>query len=252
MVEEHSMNKAITGTFAHSPEPGVSTMRELAGLVKRVKADVGFIQDPDADRLAVVDENGDVLSEEYTLALAAKNLLMKKKGDVAVNLSTSRMIDDIAREKGVSVYRTKIGEINVSQKIAEKRLYFGGEGNGGVIYPPVSPGRDSLLAIALILELMAQTGKTVSELAAEIPRYYMVKDKMKAQGVNTDEIFARMKGHYKNAQIHDIDGIKADLDDGWVHVRPSNTEPIIRIFAEAKSPDRTKALIREVKRLLNR
>ncbi len=249
-VKEYSINNENTGRFAHSAEPSPSTMKDLAKLVKSEKCDIGFTQDPDSDRLAIVCEDGTIMSEEYTLAICAKYLFMNGKGDVAVNLSTSQMIDDIAREHGCNVVRTKIGEINVSSEILEKRLYFGGEGNGGIIVPSVTPGRDSLLAISLILNLMAITKKKISELVNEIPKYCIEKDKVEINNIDNKKITSAMKKLFPDAQINTIDGIKASFDDKWVHVRPSNTEPIVRIIAEAKSKKEAKTLIENIKSII--
>ena len=249
-VKEYSINNENTGRFAHSAEPSPSTMKDLAKLVKSKKCDIGFTQDPDSDRLAIVCEDGTIMSEEYTLAICAKYLFMNGKGDVAVNLSTSQMIDDIAKEHGCNVVRTKIGEINVSSEILEKRLYFGGEGNGGIIVPSVTPGRDSLLAISLILNLMAITKKKISELVNEIPKYCIEKDKVEINNIDNKKITSAMKKLFPNAQINTIDGIKASFDDKWVHVRPSNTEPIVRIIAEAKNKKEAKTLIENIKSII--
>ncbi|CRF32295.1 phosphoglucosamine mutase [Brachyspira suanatina] len=242
-VKEVSINKEHTGKFAHIAEPSAASMKNLSDLVKKNKVNIGFTQDPDADRLALVLDDGTIISEEYTLALCAKYLWMAGKGNAAVNLSTSRMIDDLAKEKGYSVDRTKIGEINVTSHVVKNRLYFGGEGNGGIIVPAVTPGRDSLLGIALILELMAKTGKTITELVNEIPKYEIVKEKLEVSKIDEDKFLKQVKEQYPKSKITTIDGIKIDLEEGWLHVRSSNTEPIVRIIAEAKSKKEAKELI---------
>lgn len=249
-VEEVAINNEDKGVFAHSAEPSPATMKPLSNLVKANECNIGFIQDPDADRLAVVCENGTILSEEYTLALCAKYLFMEGKGDVAVNLSTSRMIDDIAAENGSKVLRTPIGEINVTTRILENKLYFGGEGNGGIIVPSVTPGRDSLLGISLILSLMAKTKKTISELASEIPKYFIEKDKIKVEKIDEELLKSKLTEQFSNMIIHTIDGIKCVFEDKWVHVRSSNTEPIVRIISEAKTKKEAKTLIENVKSLI--
>ncbi|WP_295162247.1 phosphoglucosamine mutase [uncultured Brachyspira sp.] len=243
-VKEISINKEHTGKFAHIAEPSASSMKSLSDLVKKNKVNIGFTQDPDADRLAIVLDDGTTVSEEYTLALCAKYLWLKGKGNAAVNLSTSRMIDDLAKDKGYSVNRTKIGEINVSSHVVKNKLYFGGEGNGGIIVPSVTPGRDSLLAIALILELMAETGKTITELVNEIPKYEIVKEKLEVSKIDEKNFLKKIKEEYPKAKITSIDGIKIDLQESWLHVRSSNTEPIVRIIAEAKNKKEAKALIK--------
>ena len=242
-VKEVSINKEHTGKFAHVAEPSATSMKSLSELVKKNKVNIGFTQDPDADRLALVLDDGTIISEEYTLALCAKYLWLSGKGNAAVNLSTSRMIDDLAKEKGYSVDRTKIGEINVSSHIVKNKLYFGGEGNGGIIVPAVTPGRDSLLGIALILELMATTGKTIKELVNEIPKYEIVKEKLEVSKIDENNFLKQIKEKYNKAKITTIDGIKIDLEDSWLHVRSSNTEPIVRIIAEAKTKKEAKELI---------
>ena len=218
-------------------------MKSLSELVKKNKVSIGFTQDPDADRLALVLDDGTIISEEYTLALCAKYLWLSGKGNAAVNLSTSRMIDDLAKEKGYSVDRTKIGEINVSSHVVKNKLYFGGEGNGGIIVPAVTPGRDSLLGIALILELMASTGKSIKELVNEIPKYEILKEKLEVSKIDENNFLKQVKEKYPKSKITTIDGIKIDLETSWLHVRSSNTEPIVRIIAEAKTKKEAKELI---------
>ena len=243
-VKEISINKEHTGKFAHVAEPSANSMKSLSELAKKNKVDIGFTQDPDADRLAIVLNDGTIVSEEYTLALCAKYLWSVGKGNAAVNLSTSRMIDDLAKEKGYSVDRTKIGEINVSSHVVKNRLYFGGEGNGGIIVPAVSPGRDSLLGIALILELMAKENKTIKEIVAEIPKYEIVKEKLEVAKIDENLFLKNIKSKFPKSKITSIDGIKVDLENGWLHVRSSNTEPIVRIIAEAKTKKEAKELIK--------
>ena len=243
-VKEISINKEHTGKFAHVAEPSANSMKSLSELAKKNKVDIGFTQDPDADRLAIVLNDGTIVSEEYTLALCAKYLWSVGKGNAAVNLSTSRMIDDLAKEKGYSVDRTKIGEINVSSHVVKNRLYFGGEGNGGIIVPAVSPGRDSLLGIALILELMAKENKTIKEIVAEIPKYEIVKEKLEVAKIDENLFLKNIKSKFPKSKITSIDGIKVDLESGWLHVRSSNTEPIVRIIAEAKTKKEAKELIK--------
>lgn len=243
-VKEISINKEHTGKFVHVAEPSANSMKSLSELAKKNKVDIGFTQDPDADRLAIVLNDGTIVSEEYTLALCSKYLWSVGKGNAAVNLSTSRMIDDLAKEKGYSVDRTKIGEINVSSHVVKNRLYFGGEGNGGIIVPAVSPGRDSLLGIALILELMAKENKTIKEIVAEIPKYEIVKEKLEIAKIDENLFLKNIKSKFPKSKITSIDGIKVDLENGWLHVRSSNTEPIVRIIAEAKTKKEAKELIK--------
>lgn len=232
--EVTAINDEPTGLFAHTPEPIAENLKGLCEIVKKEGADVGFAQDPDADRLAVVDENGNYISEEYSLALSAKYIFSKKTGKAATNLSTSRMIDDIAEKAGVQVIRTAVGEANVVAAMFEHDCIIGGEGNGGVIDLRVGPIRDSLVGIALILQLMAETGKRVSQLVDEIGGYYMSKDKFTADMTQAQQIFSLVQKVFVDAKLDKTDGYRFDFDDGWLHLRPSNTEPVIRIIVEAK------------------
>ena len=230
-----SINDEPTGLFAHTPEP---TVENLTGLCEEVKAEgseIGFGQDPDGDRLAIVDENGTYIGEEYTLALAAKYVFSKRTGGAAANLSTSRMLDDIAEKAGGRVYRTAVGEANVAAAMLEHDCIIGGEGNGGVIDLRVSPIRDSLVGIALVLQLMAETGKTVSQLAGEIGGYYMSKDKFAADKSQAQQILDSAKKLFADAKLDTTDGCRFDFKDGWLHLRTSNTEPVMRIIVEAKA-----------------
>ncbi|HBG26377.1 MAG: phosphoglucosamine mutase [Planctomycetes bacterium GWF2_41_51] len=245
-----ALNDKPTGMFAHTPEPREENLTSLCDAVKKLGADIGFAQDPDADRLAIVDENGRYIGEEYTLALAAKNILSHQKGTVVTNLSTSRMIDDIAKEAGCEVIRTPVGEANVAQTMIKNNSPIGGEGNGGVIDLRVGPIRDSLIGIALILQLCAETGKRISELVEEIPAYEMIKEKFNAEKKQAEKIFTQAKKTFKKAEINESDGCRFDFEDGWIHLRTSNTEPVIRLISEfrkdadsSKYLDKIKAII---------
>lgn len=232
------LNCVPDGAFAHHPEPLPENIEELCRTVVEKKADVGFVQDADADRLAVVNEKGEPLGEELTLALAVRYVLSQKPGPVVVNLSTSQAIDDIAGEFDVPVIRTKIGEINVVERIlsGEVKSAIGGEGNGGVILPEIHPCRDSFTAMGLILEAMAESGKAMSELRGEIPRYTMIKDKVEGTQEHAHRIIRLMKKKYADKrEISLLDGLKIIFEDHWVHIRPSNTEPIIRLIVESKN-----------------
>ncbi len=238
-----AINDEPTGIFAHRPEP---TAKNLTGLCKAVKekgADIGFAQDPDADRLAIVDEAGTYIGEEYTLALAAKYIFSRETGKAATNLSTSRMLDDIAKEADSQVIRTAVGEANVAAAMLEHNCIIGGEGNGGVIDLRVGPIRDSLVGIALILQLMAETGRTVSQLAGEITSYYMVKEKFAAEQAQALQILKLAKETFADAKLDTTDGCRFDFDDGWLHLRTSNTEPVMRIIAEAENRKTTQKYI---------
>jgi len=231
--EVSAINDEPTGIFAHPPEPTAENIKSLCEAVKANRADIGFAQDPDADRLAIVDENGTYIGEEYTLALAAKYIFSKKKGKAATNLSTSRMIDDIAQETGCQVIRTAVGEANVAGAMLQHNCIIGGEGNGGVIDLRVSPVRDSLVGIALVLQLMGQTGKTISQLVGQIRGYYMIKDKFAIEQSRVQQILESTKSVFTDATVSNIDGYRFDFKDSWVHVRASNTEPVLRVIAEA-------------------
>ena len=236
------MNATPNGQFAHEPEPIEKNLTGLSDEVRRQRAAVGFAQDPDADRLAIVDETGKFIGEEYSLALAAKLILSKKPGGVAAaNLSTSRMIDDIAAQHGGRVVRTPVGEANVVQAMLREHAVIGGEGNGGVIDPRIVPGRDSLVAMAYLLQLMASSGKSVSQLVAELPRYEIVKHKFECRREDAERAVEALKKEFASEKVDTQDGIRIDWASqrAWVHARPSNTEPIMRIIAEA--PDRAEA-----------
>lgn len=234
------LNCVPDGAFAHHPEPLPENIAELCRTVVENKADVGFVQDADADRLAVVNERGEPLGEEMTLALSTRYILSRAAGPVVINLSTSQAIDDIAEKFHVPVLRTRIGEINVVERILsqEEKPAIGGEGNGGVILPDIHPCRDSFTAMGLILEAMAVSGKTVSELQEEIPRYHMVKEKIEGTQEEAQRIIRLLKKKYEGqGDISLLDGLKIIFMDHWVHIRSSNTEPIIRLLVEAKSKE---------------
>ena len=229
------INIEPTGIFAHTPEPIEANLGGLCEAVREYKADIGFAQDPDADRLAIVAEDGSFIGEEYTLALAAKYIFSEQGGSAAANLSTSRMIDDIAKAAGGKVFRTPVGEANVADAMVKNNCVIGGEGNGGVIDLRVGPIRDSLVAMALILQLLAKSQKAVSRLADEVGGYFMKKDKFAADKNQAEQIINMAKDKFSNAKINTSDGCRFDFDDGWLHLRTSNTEPVMRIIVEADS-----------------
>lgn len=238
------VNTEPTGIFAHTPEP---TRENLSGFGKEVLefgGNIGFAQDPDADRLVIIDENGEYIGEEYTLALAGLYAFSKKQGaKAAVNLSTSRMIDDVAKRYGATVIRTCVGEANVAKAILENDCVIGGEGNGGIIDLRVGPIRDSLVGIALILQLLAESGKTVSQLVSEIGGYCMIKEKFAADKDLADRIMNRAVEIFEGAAVDNRDGYRFDFDDGWVHLRTSNTEPVMRVMAEAREEEAARKYI---------
>jgi len=248
-VDVTYLHAKADGEFERNPEPVAEALGALCKTVKEVGAHVGFAQDPDADRLVIVDEKGHTIGEEYTLVLAMKHYLStrKKRGLVVANLSTSKMFDDVAEEFDCKVLRTKIGEINVASAIVENDAVFGGEGNGGVIWPEVGYVRDSIAGMALILELLSMSGKTVSELVSEIPKYEIIKDKMTVS--NREEVEAylqKTKEVYADENIDITEGVKVNFKDGWLHVRASNTEPIIRFYAEAPTIDQAEGWIKKI------
>ena len=225
------INAVPDGSFPHPPEPAPENLGSLCRAVKSSRADVGFAFDPDSDRLAIVDETGRAIGEEYTLALGLRHILRKKRGPVAVNLSSSMINDFVAREAGVRLYRTKVGEVNTTEKLLRVGGVAGGEGNGGLIYPGIHSGRDAIQASAIILGYMATTRRKISELVADLPKTYMVKRKVETEGKIID--FAKIKRTYAGQKIDEKDGLKILFKDAWVQIRLSNTEPIARIMAEA-------------------
>jgi phosphomannomutase len=233
------LNSTPDGRFPHDPEPTEKNLTGLSDEVRRHHAAVGFAQDPDADRLAVVDENGVYIGEEYSLALCAQWILSRRPGLAVTNLSSSRMLDDIAAAHNSRVIRTPVGEANVVQAMLASAAAIGGEGNGGVIDPRIVPGRDSLVAIAYVLQLMAASNLSISQLVAQIPRYQIVKTKFPCRREDAQRAVEALKSRYASEKIDTQDGIRVDFPLAWLHVRPSNTEPIMRIIAEA--PDRPKA-----------
>jgi len=246
------INGEPTGRFAHEPEPIEQNLGSLCAAVKEYSADVGFGQDPDADRLVVVDETGTFIGEEYTLALAAAQVLRHRKGKLATNLATSRMIDDVAAGAGAEVVRAPTGEANVVEAMMRENCIFGGEGNGGVIDPQVVPVRDSLVGIATVLQAMAETHKTVSQLVGELPSYVMLKTKLACPAGAAAEAVRRTRQMFEgveNAKINDSDGLRVDLPDGWLSVRASNTEPIMRIIAEARSRRAAEELVQSARKI---
>lgn len=238
------------GLYDHAPEPTEANLASVCPIVPAVGAAVGFAQDPDADRLAIIDERGRYIGEERTLALAARHRLSQKTGAVVLNLSTSRMTEDLARARGCSVERTAVGEINVVEGMRAKDAVLGGEGNGGVIDPRVGYVRDSLVGMALVLELLAETGEALSSLVDELPRYAMAKTKFPVAGVSVAEVLERLERAYPEARADRTDGLRLDWEDRWVHVRASNTEPIVRVIAEAKEGSEAGVLAESVGRIV--
>lgn len=247
------MNGQPTGQFAHTPEPTEENLRDLAAKTASTpNAACGFAQDPDADRLAIIDETGRYIGEEYTLVLAARRMLdIRGGGPMAANLSTSRMIDDLAnRYAGSAVHRSAVGEANVAAVMQEYDAIIGGEGNGGVIVPDVCWIRDSLSAMALVLSLLADSRKPLSALVSELPAYAMIKSKFDLTDIGgrdaVEPALGRVTQAFADERVNTSDGVRIDFADGWVHIRPSNTEPILRLIAEAPDEQRAEALIAAV------
>ena len=247
-VELIPVNNIPNGKFAHRPEPLRENLIDTMRIAKEIKADLGFIHDPDADRLVIMNELGEVISEEYSLAFGVENIISKNPGKpIAINLSTSQMDVDIAKKYGSETFRTKIGEGYVVEGILKNNAIMGGEGNGGVIYPAINTVRDSFTTLSLVLELLAERNQTVSECIATFPKYFIKKDKWPIDK-DLNQIYSELKSHFKDAKTNDLDGLRLDLPDGsWLHLRPSNTEPIIRLFGEAKTMERIEALFAEAK-----
>ena len=228
-----AINITPDGIFPHNPEPTSENLSDLRRAVLEKKCDVGFATDPDADRCALVDEQGVAIGEEYTLALAVEFMLRRNKGPVTVNLSTSRMVEDIAARYGVPAFRSKVGEINVTRAMKENGSVIGGEGNGGVILPDLHYGRDGILAVALTLHYLAEREMSLSALVAEIPAYTIDKRKFDLRGKSLPELYARLEKVFPDATVDKRDGLRFAWERSWVHARPSNTEPVVRVIAEA-------------------
>jgi phosphomannomutase len=246
------LNAETSGRFPHDPEPVAENLKDLCAQVREHDADIGFAQDPDADRLAIVDEQGVYIGEEYTLALGAKQVFATRPGPAVANLSTSRMIDAVAAEAGhpCVVHRAPVGEANIVEMMRRLDCVIGGEGNGGVIDPRVINVRDSLVAMALVLQLMADHGRSLSEIVAEIPRYHMVKQKFECAPDRVGSMLAAVRDAFADEKLDDADGVRVDWPEGWVHVRGSNTEPIVRVIAESDQPGVAEELIARVRELL--
>jgi len=235
-VKWTGVHNKLDGDFVHNPEPRPEHLTDLSDLLKRTSGLWGgFVFDPDADRLATMGEHGEEISEEMTLVFALQNLLQKARSNICTNLSTSMLIDDIAAKFGVRVFRTKIGEANVVEGMEVNGCAVGGEGNGGVIYPAISTVRDGLAGLAIILELMAKTGQKLSNLASQWPIYSIVKQKVPCGGSDPHHMIRILGASFASERTDFLDGLKIIRDYGWVHLRPSNTEPIIRCYAEARS-----------------
>lgn len=244
------------GHFPHNPEPLKEHLTDLSQMVVKERADFGIVVDPDVDRLAFMDENGEMFGEEYTLVACADYVLGQQKGNTVSNMSSSRALRDITQKHGGTYQASAVGEVNVVQLMKDTNAIIGGEGNGGIIYPESHYGRDSLVGVALFLSLLAEKQIAVSALRASYPSYFMSKEKITlTPEINVDTILEVMEERYSNEDITTIDGVKIDFEENWVHLRKSNTEPIIRIYTEAKSQNEADALankiIAEIKQIAN-
>ena len=245
------LNCEATGKFAHTPEPLPENLTQISELMRQGGIDVGFVVDPDVDRLAIVMENGEMFVEEYTLVAVSDYILSHTPGSTVSNLSSSRALRDVTNSHNCSYSAAAVGEVNVVAKMKETNAIIGGEGNGGVIYPEAHYGRDALVGVALFLSLLAKSGKTVSQLKATYPQYAIAKNKIElTPEIDVDKILVAMKEKYANENITDIDGVKIDFADSWVHLRKSNTEPIIRIYSEAHSMREADKLADDIKEVI--
>ncbi len=230
------LNCEPTGDFAHNPEPLAENLTEISAAVPANRADLGIVVDPDVDRLALICEDGAMFGEEYTLVAAADYILSLTKGSTVSNLSSSRALRDLTESYGCTYNAAAVGEVNVVEMMKSTNAIIGGEGNGGIIYPELHYGRDALVGVAIILTLLAKKGCSLSELRASYPAYFASKNKIElTDKIDVDALLDQIKSRYKDEQVNDIDGVKIDFAESWVHLRKSNTEPIVRIYTEAKS-----------------
>jgi len=244
----HPLNCEPNGIFPHNPEPLPEHLKEICDIVKTGDFDLGVVTDPDADRLALVDENGRLFGEEYTQVAAFDFILANNAGDTATNLSSSRAADDISEKYEQTCHRASVGEINVVKAMQKNSAVISGEGNGGVINPDLHAGRDALVGTAMILQLLAQRGLSASDYRDSLPHYEMVKQKIQLAdlGMDADNLLAKVAEEFSDERINTLDGVKIDFDEGWVHFRKSNTEPIVRVYSEGKSEADARALADKV------
>lgn len=236
-----------TGDFGHNPEPLEKNLSAIKQLMKAGENDIAFVVDPDVDRLAMVCEDGEMYGEEYTLVTVADYILQLEKGPVVSNISSTRALRDITEAKGMTYFPAAVGEVNVVTKMKEVGAVIGGEGNGGVIYPKAHYGRDALVGIALVLTYLAKTGKKASEMRDSFPKYKMAKTSIELKpSINLNSLLSKVKDHYINQNLDLIDGVKINYSDSWVQLRRSNTEPIIRVYSEAKTQEQAQQLADEI------
>lgn len=246
------LHAEVTGDFAHNPEPKEEHLQDLAAAIKKSNADLGIAVDPDVDRLAFMNSDGTMFGEEYTLVAIADYVLQHKKGPTVSNLSSTMALRDVSEKHGVDYAAAAVGEVNVVSKMKATNAVIGGEGNGGVIVPELHYGRDALVGIALMLSYMAESNKSILEIRAELPHYEMVKDKINLSAdTNVDSILSDIQAAFKSHEVNTIDGVKIIFDKEWVHLRKSNTEPIIRIYAESSSKEKAEKLVDMIKSKIN-
>jgi len=241
-AEVITINDQPNGQFPRPAEPTPENLVELCKAVKLHNADVGFAQDMDADRLAIVSEKGEPIGEDYTLVLATMFVLSRQPGPVVANLSTTNALDFVAKQFGCPLYRTKIGEANVTERMQREEAVIGGEGNGGVIFPQINFARDSLVGMALVLHMLADRNLSVSEIVGQLPQLHMIKEKLTCPSYKIPAVLKVVRQLYKDSQVDLTDGVKVILPNGWLHVRGSNTEPIIRLAAEAETKEEVEKL----------
>jgi len=239
-----AINLETDGRFPRPPEPVAENLGELEQLVLRSRASIGFAVDPDVDRLALVSDAGKAIGEDFTLALAVRLVLRHRSGPVVTNLSTSRLVEDVAAAAKMPVVRAPVGEVNVAVRMRDDRAAIGGEGNGGVILPEVHLGRDAPVGAALVLQLLHEEGRPLSQVVSELPRYVIVKDKLDRPNASLDTVYAALRSAFPDAAADTQDGLRLSWPDRWVHVRPSGTEPIVRVIAEAPSDGEANELVR--------
>lgn len=245
------LNCEPNGQFAHTPEPIPENLTQISDLMAHSKADVGFVVDPDVDRLAIINADGSMFGEEYTLVSIADYVLSHTPGNTVSNLSSSRALRDVTLAHGCEYNAAAVGEVNVTHMMRLTGAVIGGEGNGGVIYPAIHYGRDALVGVALFLTMMAKTGMSTAQIKARMPKYEIFKSKVQlTPDIDVDAILAQVKTDFAGEKITDIDGVKIDFADSWVHLRKSNTEPIIRIYAEAHDMDTARELAEKIRNLI--
>jgi phosphomannomutase len=239
-----AINLEPDGRFPRSPEPVAENLGEMEALVKRTGAEIGFVVDPDVDRLALISDAGKAIGEDYTLALAASVVLKHRQGPIVTNLSTSRIVDDVAARANTHVIRAPVGEVNVATRMRHEHAPIGGEGNGGVILSELHLGRDAPVGAAIILQLLYEDGRRLSEIIGDYPRYSIVKDKLDRPDTSLDAVYQALRSGFPDANADTQDGLRLSWNDRWLHVRPSGTEPIVRVIAEAPSESEARDLIR--------